>query len=330
MTSLKAYLLRKNRKGIIGAIEEIHTDQLPDDEVNVSVRYSSLNYKDGLILNGIGNLVKKYPHVPGIDFVGTVIDSKHSDFSPGDWVIGTGFRIGETRWGGYSQQVAANADELVHLPKNISPFYAMGLGAAGLTAAIALEALEKQGLTPDAGEILITGACGGVGTFSILLFAAQGYRVVASTGRMEYRDQLIHLGAKEVIQRSELNKAPERPLKSARWAGCVDTVGGTTLANVLSSMDYGSSIASVGLADSSELTTSVIPFLLRSVNIIGVDSVFYPIKKRPRLWDQLGNLINQNCIRGLLKEADLNQLNVLGKKILRGQIHGRVVIKIAD
>jgi len=330
MTSFKAYLLHKTPKGIIGAIEKMTTDQLPDGEVKVSVRYSSLNYKDGLILSGLGNLVKKYPHVPGIDFVGTVLDSNNSDFSTGDWVIGTGFRIGETRWGGYSQQVTANADELIHLPDSLSPFYAMGLGAAGLTAAIALEALEKQGLTPDAGEILITGGCGGVGTFSILLFAAHGYHVVASTGRMQYRDQLINLGAKEVIERSTLSEAPRRPLKSARWAGCVDTVGGVTLSNVLSSMSYGSSIASVGLADSSELTTSVIPFLLRSVNIIGIDSVFYPIEKRPSLWKQLGNIVDQSCIRDILQEAELNQLNALGAKILQGQIHGRVVIKIAD
>lgn len=330
MKSFKAYLLHKIQNKIVGSIQDMKTDQLPNNEVTVSVCYSSLNYKDGLILNGLGNLVKEYPHIPGIDYVGTVIDSNHYSFSAGDWVIGTGFRVGETRWGGYSQRVTANGNEIVHLPDSISPFQAMGLGGAGLTAAIALEALEKQGLTPEAGEILITGGCGGVGTFSIMLFAEHGYHVVASTGRMQYKDQLMNLGAKEVIERSTLSKPEARPLKHARWAGCVDTVGGVTLSNILSSMNYGASIASVGLAESSELKTSIIPFLLRSVNIIGIDSVFYPIEKRPFLWRKLTNIVNQDRVRNILKEADLNHLNSLGKRILRGEIFGRVVIKIAN
>ena len=330
MKSMKAYILRKTEQRVRGAVEEINADQIPEGEVSISVHYSSLNYKDGLILNGLGNLVKEYPHVPGIDFVGEVLESKHSNFSRGDWVIGTGFRIGEMRWGGYAEQVTANANELVALPDNLSPFQAMGLGAAGLTAAIALEALERQGLEPSAGEILITGGCGGVATFAIMLFAARGYHVVASTGRMQYRDQLLRLGAKKVIDRSTLSMVPQRPLNNARWGGCVDTIGGISLANIISSMKYGSSIASVGLAENSELTTSVIPFLLRSVNLIGIDSVFYPIDKRPHLWNQLGELLEHNHLDDILQEANLNQLNTLGEKILQGQIYGRIVIKITD
>ena len=278
---MKALVLRRKDGEISASVEEVGEDQLPEGEVEVAVEYSSLNYKDGLVLNGLGGLVKEYPHVPGIDLAGTVTASSDPGFEPGDAVVSTGYRVGELYWGGYAQRARLRAAWPVKLPPGLPARTAMGLGSAGLTAAISLEALEAHGLAPGPGEVLVTGAAGGVGSFSVLLLSALGYEVAASTGRPELGEYLESLGAAKVIPRSELSEATGKPLESARWAGCIDSVGGTTLARALAQMDHGASVAAVGLAGGSKLETTVIPFLLRGVNLLGIDSVTYPGSAAP-------------------------------------------------
>lgn len=322
----KALVLIQEEKAVSAAIAELDASDLPEGEVEIDIDYSSLNYKDGLVLNGFGGLVKTYPHIPGIDLAGTVTQSDHPDFQPGDPVVCTGWRVGEAHWGGYAQKARLKADWLVKLPTGLTTRNAMGLGAAGLTAAIALEALEAHGLTPDKGEVLITGAAGGVGSFSVLLLATLGYKVAAATGRPELEPYLKDLGAQTIIPRQELAEPSNKPLESTRWAACIDSVGGTTLARTLAQMDYGASIAAVGLAGGSKLATTVIPFLLRSVNILGIDSVFYPAERRAAIWERLATQLPLAKIDAICSEAGLADLPQLGKDILEGKVQGRVII----
>ena len=322
----KALAMIEQDDAIATVIAELEESDLPEGDVLIDVAYSSLNYKDGLVLNNLGGLVKTYPHIPGIDLSGTVAHSDHPDFQPGDLVVCTGWRVGEIHWGGYAQKARLKGEWLTKLPANLTPRTAMGLGAAGLTAIIALEALEDHGLIPDRGEVLITGAGGGVGSFSVLLLSALGYNVTASTGRPELAPYLKDLGARTVIPRQELAEPSQRPLESARWAACIDSVGGTTLTRALAQMDYGASIAAVGLAGGSEFTATVIPFLLRGVNILGVDSVFYPIVRRSRAWARLARELPLDKINAICCETSLADLPQLGKDILEGKIRGRVII----
>ena len=322
----KALAMIEQDDAIATVIAELEESDLPEGDVLIDVAYSSLNYKDGLVLNNLGGLVKTYPHIPGIDLSGTVAHSDHPDFQPGDLVVCTGWRVGEIHWGGYAQKARLKGEWLTKLPANLTPRTAMGLGAAGLTAIIALEALEDHGLIPDRGEVLITGAGGGVGSFSVLLLSALGYNVTASTGRPELAPYLKDLGARTVIPRQELAEPSQRPLESARWAACIDSVGGTTLTRALAQMDYGASIAAVGLAGGSEFTATVIPFLLRGVNILGVDSVFYPIVRRSRAWARLARELPLDKINTICCETGLAHLPQLGKDILEGKIRGRVII----
>ncbi len=328
MSNFKALLLQREGEELTTAVRELSSDQLPLGDVEIAVEYSSLNYKDGLVLNGLGGLVKNYPHVPGIDYAGTVIHSTHARFKAGDAVVGTGFRVGEIRWGGYAQQIRVSGDWLVPLPKNLTSKSAMGLGAAGLSAAIALQILEIHGLQPEQGEVLVTGASGGVGSFAVALLAQLGYKVVATTGRLQNIDYLRKLGASEVIPRSELAEASNKPLESARWAACIDSVGGTTLARVLAQMQYGASVAAIGLAGGTKLETTVIPFLLRGVNLLGIDSVYYPIERRAEAWQRLAQTISQEMIDAVTREATLKDLPRLGKDILDGKVKGRVVVDV--
>ena len=307
-------------------IEELDESRLPAGDVEIAVAYSSLNYKDGMILNGLGGLVKTYPHVPGLDLAGTVVHSQSDQFQPGDQVICTGWRIGEIHWGGYAQKARLKADWLVPLPAGLTLRSAMGLGAAGLTAAISLEALEAHGLAPDKGEVLVTGAAGGVGSLSVLLLSSLGYQVAASTGRPELEPYLKDLGAQTIIPRQDLAEPSNKPLESARWAACIDSVGGTTLARVLSQMNYGASIASVGLAGGAQLTTTVIPFLLRSVNILGIDSVFYPAERRAAAWTRLATALPLEKLDRICTEVGLAAVPRLGKDILAGKVQGRVIV----
>lgn len=307
-------------------IEELDESRLPRGDVEIAVAYSSLNYKDGMILNGLGGLVKAYPHVPGIDLAGTVVHSQSDLFQPGDQVICTGWRVGEIHWGGYAQKARLKAEWLVPLPAGLTLRTAMGLGAAGLTAAISLERLEAHGLAPDQGEVLVTGAAGGVGSCSVLLLAALGYPVAASTGRPELEPYLKDLGAQTVIPRPALAEPTNKPLESARWAACIDSVGGTTLARVLAQMAYGGSVAAVGLAGGAQFATTVIPFLLRGVNLLGIDSVFYPIEHRTAAWAHLAAELPLEQLDRICTEVGLADVPRLGKDILAGKVQGRVIV----
>ncbi len=322
----KALVLNQEEKIISAEIAALDEASLPEGEVEIAVEYSCLNYKDGLVLNGLGGLVRDYPHVPGIDLAGTVTASDHPDYQPGDRVLSTGWRVGEVRWGGYAQKARLEAAWLTKLPAGLTTRTAMGLGAAGLTAVIALEALETHGLSPNKGEVLVTGAAGGVGSFSVLLLAALGYTIAASTGRPELGPYLKDLGAQKIIPRQALAESSNKPLESARWAACIDSVGGTTLSRVLTQMDYGASIAAVGLAGGSRLDTTVIPFLLRGVNLLGIDSVFYPSERRAAAWARLAAELPLEKIDSICSEAGLEDLSRLGKEILEGKVQGRVII----
>ena len=328
MDAFRALVVDKHGDQLMADIREVKRVHLPQGDVSVDVAYSSLNYKDGLVLNGLGGLVKSYPHVPGIDYAGTVSYSTHPDFTRGDRVIGTGFRVGETHWGGYAQRVSVSGDWLVSLPQSLSLYRAMCLGSAGLTAAIALRTLEEHGLHPNQGEVLITGASGGVGSFAVSLLAHLGYQVVALTGREENLDYLRQLGAKEILPRSELSSPTGKSLESARWAACIDSVGGPVLSRVLAQTKPGGSTAAVGLAGGAALETSVIPFLLRGINLLGIDSVYYPNARRSEAWHRLADVLPEDVFDRITTEVSLSDLPEWGRSILAGQVRGRVVVDV--
>lgn len=309
-------------------VRELDDALLPDGDVTVAVEYSTVNYKDGLCLTGQGGLVRTYPHVPGIDFAGTVEASSDARYKPGDKVILTGWRVGEVRWGGYATSARVKADWLVPLPKGLTTRQAMAVGTAGLTAVLALEALEAHGLTPDKGEVLVTGAAGGVGSVAVAVLAKSGYQVVGVTGRPETEAYLKDLGASRIIARAELAEVIKRPLETETWAGCIDAVGGSLLARVLGQMKYGGSVAAVGLAGGTALPTTVIPFLLRGVNLLGIDSVMQPYANRVRAWNRVARDLPLAKLESMVSEASLQDLPRLGADILKGAILGRVVVKL--
>jgi len=327
----KAIVLEEAEKGVAAALQELDEDRLPtfpdsDRPVTVDVEYTTLNYKDGMVLNGLGRLVRHYPHVPGIDFAGTVAKSAHPDFKPGDKVVLTGWRVGEASWGGHAQKARVKGDWLVPLPDGLTAKRAMAIGTAGFTAMLAIMALEEHGLAPDKGEVLVTGAAGGVGSIAVATLGNLGYRVAASTGRTEAHDYLRDLGAAEIVARDDLAEPSKRPLESERWAGCVDSVGGTTLARVLGQMTYGASVAAVGLAGGNALETTVLPFLLRGVNLLGIDSVMCQSARRRTAWARLAKELPMEKLDAMTSEAGLADLLGLGKDILKGRIRGRLVV----
>ncbi|MEL6985005.1 MAG: MDR family oxidoreductase, partial [Actinomycetota bacterium] len=324
--SFQALLLDRdpdNEKKVLSTITELTDDQLPEGEVTVDVEFSSLNYKDGMILQGIGGLVRNYPHVPGIDLAGTVASSADDRFSPGDRVVLTGWRVGEVHWGGYSQRARLSGDWLVPIPDGVSARQAMAVGTAGFTAMQALVALEDHGLSAGSEQtILVTGSSGGVGSSALLWGSAAGHRMVASTGRMENAPALEAIGAAEVIDRAELAEAPTRPLSSERWNGCIDAVGGDTLAHILTEMAYGGSVAACGLAGGNGLATTVIPFLLRGVNLLGIDSVMCPADHRARVWGRVAEVLNDGDLAArfdaMTTEVALADVGGLAGDILAG------------
>ena len=324
----RALVLDEADDGVAAAIRELGDDDLPDGEVTVAVRYSDLNYKDGMILKGIGRLVRNYPHVPGIDLAGTVTASSAPGIEIGDEVLVTGYRLGEVHWGGYAERARVRGDWVVKIPRGLDAYRAMALGTAGFTSMIAVMALEDAGLAPGAGEVLVTGANGGVGSVAVILLAALGHEVVASTGRMETADDLKALGAATVIDRAELAAEPQRPLASERWAGAIDAVGGTTLASILTGLKYGGSVASCGLAGGNALNTTVIPFLLRGVNLLGIDSVMYPRDRREEAWRRLADELPMDRIDAVSQTVTLDGLPDLAGRILKGQTRGRVVVDV--
>ncbi len=325
----KALVVSKNENGVESAIATLDESGLPEGDVTVDVKYSTINYKDGLVLNGLGNLVRNYPHVPGIDFAGTVRESADPRYSPGDPVILTGWHVGERHWGGYAERARVKGDWLVPLPEGLEMRQAMVIGTAGFTAMLAIMALEEQGVTPGEQPVLVTGGAGGVGSVAIALLAAAGHAVAASTGRPELEDYLTHIGANEIVAREELAQAPQRPLESERWAGCVDAVGGDTLARVLAQMAYGGAVAAVGLAGGAKLNTTVVPFLLRGVRLIGIDSVLCPRERRIEAWRRLARDLPKGSLDAATSVAKLEEVPELGRRILEGKVRGRTVVEIA-
>ena len=324
----KALVLNKRDDEVTAAIEEVDEAQLPEGDVTVAIEHSTLNYKDGLIIRNKAPLVRSFPHVPGIDFAGRVVESAHPDWRPGDAVVLTGWGVGERQWGGHASRTRVKGDWLVPLPAGWTTRHAMAIGTAGFTAMLAVIALEDHGLTPGAGEVLVTGAAGGVGSVAIALLARLGHQVTASTGRSASADYLRSLGASAVIDRAELAEPSARPLESERFVGCVDSVGGTTLARVLGQMKYRCSVAAVGLAGGSELRTTVIPFLLRGVNLLGIDSVYQPAAPRRAAWQRLARDLDPGLLEAVIQPATLEDLPRLAGEILKGQVQGRVVVEL--
>jgi acrylyl-CoA reductase (NADPH) len=328
--TFKALIVDKNEEGAISqSIEEIGVDRLPaEGNVTVAIEYSTLNYKDGLCLTGAGGLVRTYPHVPGIDFAGTVETSDDPRYQAGDAVVLTGWRVGEAWWGGYAQKARVKADWLVPLPDGLSTKQAMAVGTAGFTAMLAIMALEDHGMTPDQDEVLVTGAAGGVGSVATAILANLGYQVAGVTGRPEAADYLTSLGAATIVARDELSEPSKRPLESERWTGCIDAVGGTMLARVLAQLKYGASVAAVGLAGGAKLEATVIPFLLRGVNLLGIDSVMRPYENRVTAWQRIAGDLPMAKLEAMIQPATLADLPDLGAAILKGQVKGRVVVDV--
>lgn len=325
-----ALVLEEREGGVAASLRELTLGDLPEGDTLVAVSHSSLNYKDGMILKGLGRLVRRYPHVGGIDFAGRVLTSTSGLFAPGDPVLLTGWRVGETHWGGYAARARVKGEWLVRLPEGMTPEWAMGLGTAGLTAMLAVMALEHHGLEPGRGDLLVTGAAGGVGSLAVMLGSRLGYRVVASTGRVAEADYLRSLGAAEILPRQSLVEAAEekKPLLSERFAAAIDTVGGRVLAGLLPQLRYGGAVAACGLAGGAELNTTVIPFLLRGVSLLGIDSVMQPRPVREAAWLRLAELLPPARLAPVITRARLADLPRLAEEILAGRIRGRVVVEV--
>ncbi|MHC5656094.1 acryloyl-CoA reductase [Stappia sp. ICDLI1TA098] len=327
--SFKALIVNKDEAGAVTAgVETLDESRLPEGDVTVAVEYSTLNYKDGLCLGAGGGLVRTYPHVPGIDFAGTVTASDDARYKPGDKVVLTGWRVGEVWWGGYAQMARVKADWLVPLPQGLSARDAMAVGTAGFTAMLAVMALEDHGVTPQKGPVLVTGAAGGVGSVATAILAHLGYEVAAVTGRPEVAEYLAGLGASRIVAREDIAETVKRPLESENWAGCVDAVGGAMLARVLGQMKYGGSVAAVGLAGGAGLPATVIPFLLRGVNLLGIDSVMRPYEDRVRAWARIATDLPMDKLSDMIRPATLAELPELGAAILKGAVRGRVVVDV--
>jgi acrylyl-CoA reductase (NADPH) len=321
----QALHIHKDDAGYRCTLQTLDDSALPEGDVTVQVDYSTINYKDGLAITGKSPVVRKFPLTPGIDLAGTVTESQHPLFKVGDPVVLNGWGVGESHSGGLAQKARLKGDWLVKLPAAFSPRQAMAIGTAGYTAMLCVMALQQHGVTPDKGDILVTGAGGGVGSVAIALLAKLGYRVVASTGRLQEADYLRQLGAADVMDRAELS-APGKPLAKERWAGVVDSVGGATLANCVASLRMRSAVASCGNAGGVEFACTVLPFLLRGASILGIDSVMCPKPRRLEAWKRLTELLPAELLESMTTEARLVDLPELGGKILKGEIRGRLVV----
>ncbi|MBR0787599.1 oxidoreductase [Bradyrhizobium manausense] len=327
MATFKAIRIDKADKGTTVALTQLDEAELMDGDVTVRVEWSTLNYKDGLALTGKAPVVRRFPMIAGIDFAGTVEASSHPQWKAGDKVVCTGWGMGETHLGAYAEKARVKGDWLVALPQGLSARDAMAIGTAGFTAMLSVLALEKQGVSPKSGPVVVTGAAGGVGSVATAVLSRLGYHVIASTGRTSEADYLKSLGATEVIDRNELS-APAKPLAKERWAGGVDSVGSTTLANLLSMTRYGGAIAACGLAAGMDLPSSVAPFILRGVCLLGIDSVMCPIEPRKAAWQRLASDLDRTKLSEIITEISLDQVPEWGAKILAGQVRGRIVVKI--
>lgn len=322
---IKAIVINKEDNNYSASLSTIENSDLPNENVSIDVLYSTLNYKDGLAITGKGPVVRSFPMVPGIDLVGTVTNSTSDEFKNGDNVILNGFGVGEKHWGGLAQKAALNSDWLIPLPAAISPKQAMQIGTAGYTAMLSVIALEKQGITPESGEILVTGANGGVGSFAIFLLNQLGYNVTAATGRLDQSEYLKELGAKQVIDRNELSN-PGKPLQKERFAAAIDSVGSHTLANICASLKYGGVVTACGLAQGMDLPASVAPFILRGVSLIGIDSVMRPKADRIEAWDRLAKLVSADYLNKISTEISLEHVIDNAELLMQGKIRGRVVV----
>lgn len=316
-------------KTVSAAIQEIAESRLPDDgDVDIAVEYSNINYKDGLCLSGLGGLVRNYPHVPGIDFAGEVIASRDPNFKPGDKVIMGGQRGGEVRWGGYATQASEKSERLVHLPEGMTTRESQMLGTAGFTAMQAIMRLEANGMRPEGGEVLVTGAGGGVGSIATVLLARRGYEVAAMTGRAEIAEYLTGLGATRIVTRADMAEDPGKVMESALWGGCIDCVGGQILARVIKQLKNGAGVASLGNTAGAKMNASIIPFLLRGVSVYGIDSVTVPLPQRAEIWTALAAEMPKDVLAEMSSEIGLGEVVDHGRQILDGKVRGRVVIDV--
>lgn len=325
--TFQALMVEKTDDGQKTVFKDISTNDLMDGDVQISVSHSTVNYKDGLALTGKAPVVRTWPLVPGIDFAGTVDSSSHAGFKPGDEVILNGFGVGETHFGGYAKKARVKGDWLVAKPSGLSAAQTMAIGTAGYTAMLCVIALEKAGVKPTDGAVIVTGASGGVGSVSIALLAKLGYEVIASTGRPEEEAYLKDLGAKEIIERGELSGDP-RPLGKERWAGAVDSVGSKTLANVIASTKYGGAIAACGLAQGMDLPTSVAPFILRGVSLLGIDSVQAPTSIRNEAWARLAADLDLAKLGAMTTTIPLSEVPSAADQIMAGKVRGRIVVEV--
>jgi acrylyl-CoA reductase (NADPH) len=327
MATFNAIVIDKAESGQSVKLTDFDEKDLMDGDVTVAVEYSTVNYKDGLAVTGKAPVVRRFPMIAGVDFAGTVESSSHAAWKPGDKVILNGWGLGETHLGAYAQKARVKGDWLVRLPDSISARDAMAIGTAGYTAMLSVMALERAGITPQRGPIIVTGAAGGVGSVAVAILAGLGYAVIASTGRPAEAGYLKGLGADEIIDRKELG-GPARPLAKERWAGGIDAVGSTTLANVLSMTRYGGAVAACGLAGGMDLPTSVAPFILRGVSLLGIDSVMCPLPLRQEAWRRLETDLPRDKIAAMTAEIGLGDVIAAGKRIVEGQVRGRIVVKI--
>lgn len=323
----KAIMITKDDAGYRAELQEVDEARLPEGDVTVRVAYSTLNYKDALAITGKSPVVRSFPMVPGIDFAGTVETSSHPAFKAGDAVVLNGWGVGEVHWGGLAQKARVKGDWLIPLPAAFTPRQAMAIGTAGYTAMLCVMALERHGIKPDMGEILVTGASGGVGSVAVALLAARGYRVVASTGKVEEADYLKSLGAAEILDRAQFS-SPGRPLAKECWAGAVDTVGSHTLANVCASTKYRGVVAACGLAQGMDFPSTVAPFILRGVTLVGVDSVYCPKPERLEAWQRLARELEPAKVEAITAEIALDEAIAKAPALLAGKVRGRFVVDV--
>lgn len=324
--TFRALVTNRDAEGkVTSQITELDEKDLPEGNVLVGIEWAGFNYKDGMALSGLGALVRAYPHIAGVDFAGRVIESTDARYHPGQAVVLTGWRVGEWHWGGFSTRAKLNADWLVPLPEGLSTRDAMVLGTAGLTAMLAVNRLKSEGVRPGDGDILVTGAGGGVGSLATLLLARLGYKVHAMSGRAELAEDLLSLGAKEVVGRDVLASSPKK-LLGTRWSGAIDNVGGAPLGELLKQIHPGGCVAAVGLAAGDAWDASVIPFILRGVTLAGIDSVMQPYERRVAVWDRLASVFDFTAYERMVTEAGLEELPAVSEKILAGRIKGRVVV----
>jgi len=323
----KGILIERNDSGYRSTLAELSEDSLPAGDVNVDVSHSTINYKDALAITGDGPIVRSFPMVPGVDLAGTVTASSDPDFVPGDLVMLNGWGVGEGHWGGLAEKARLQGKWLIPLPTAFTPAQAMAIGTAGYTAMLAIMALENNGVTPDSGDILVTGANGGVGSFAVALLARLGYRVVASTGRMHESDYLQALGAAEIIDRATLSE-PGRPLTKERWAGAIDSIGSHTLANICAATRYRGTVAACGLAQGMEFPASVAPFILRGITLAGIDSVTRPRADRIAAWTRLAADLDVSLLPKISHEVGLSEVIDIAPRLLAGKVRGRVVVDV--